>query len=219
MTPKRTQEIYDALAQYELQLDSNPAALGPRYLFELISKCRGHVNSVSHVMLEIHRERHDKTEALGRLQAIYDIAREDLLASDPLIKQAPSIEDRRAMVAVSLRAQGTAITELKEDLQGLDFLYKAVAHRHKELRDTMSEIKLQRSLIRDDIDTKSFYGDETSTGRGTLDVGAGPVIGIEEDELEQLFVEGGYSEPSAVVQPVAAPIIAVGPRIWTMACP
>ena len=194
MKPTRIQEIYDALVQYELQLDPNPAALGPRYLFEQTSKCRGHLNAVSHILLEIHREKHAKTENLGRLQAVYDIAREDLLASDPIIKQAPSIEDRRAMVAVSLREQGSAITALKEELQGLDFLYKAVAHRHKELRDTMSEIKLHRSLIRDDIDTKSFYGDETATGRSQIGGTSSPVMGIEEDELEQLFVEGGYQE-------------------------
>jgi hypothetical protein len=38
-----------------------------------------------------------------------------------------------------------------------------VKHVHSELRDVMSEIKTQRAIVRDDLDTGAFYGDERNT--------------------------------------------------------
>ena len=210
MEPKRIKEIYDSLVQYEIQLDPNPGALGPKYLFGLISRCRGYINAISFILLEVHREKHDKTEVLGRLEAAYAIASEDLLASDPIIRQAPAIDDRRAMVAVALRTQGNEIKVLKDELQSLGFLDKAIWHRHKELRDTMSEIKLQRSLLRDDIDTQAFYGDESGMSRGSAVPSMGGVAGIDEAELERIFED---------VSAKANTEIAQEPKIETLSVP
>lgn len=205
MDSKRAQEIYAELEKYVIQLDRDPASLGPKYLQDKICICRNYLNAVSHILQEIARERHTLAVHLQAEEAAYGVESADLLANDARIRTLPNIEDRKATIQVLLRDRSRRINELKGELLNLDFVEKVTRHRHHELRDTMAEIKAQRSLIRDEIDTKSFYGDETTEARGKGDPSKGSVLGIDEDDLAALFEEPSTSAQPAPESPKEAP--------------
>ncbi len=163
MNVDRIKIIYSELERYVVQLHPDPRSLGPLYLNDLIAKTRNYLNAVSLVQLEVHREKQGLSRDLRAHEAAYQVSFDDLLANDERVRRLPSIEDRKATAGVFLRDERQAIEALKAALQDLDFVDKAVRHRHKELTATMSEIKLQRSLIRDEIDTGAMYGDERAT--------------------------------------------------------
>lgn len=201
----RIKEVYAELEQYLVQLHPDPRSLGPLYLNDLIAKTRNYLNAVSRVQLEVHREKQVLSRDLRAQEAAYQLSFDDLLANDDRVRRLPSIEDRKATVGVFLRDERQGIEALKAALQDLEFVDKAVRHRHKELTATMSEIKLQRSLIRDEIDTGAMYGDERASPHERRPVA--PAFGddMTEEELERLMA--GTPTPPVSLPPAtpAAP--------------
>ena len=190
MNLERIQAIYSELGKYEVQLHPDPRTLGPVYLNDLIAKTRNYLNMVSRIQLEVHQQKQTLARDLRAHEAVYQISSDDLLANDERVRRLPSIEDRKATVAVFLRNDRQIIERLKADFQDIEYVDKAVRHRHKELTSTMSEIKLQRSLIRDEIDTGAMYGDErTYTTSKKVSRIVAPIFGddLSEEDLERLL--------------------------------
>ena len=163
MKIERVQQIYAEIEKYHITLASDPASLGPKYLHEQIATCRDYINNVSKFLMEVHRERQNLTAEIHTTETVLAMESDNLRATDDRIRNLPHDKDRSAAVNLLLRTQVQKLADKKAQLKDLEFVEAAVRHRHKELRDTMSEIKLQRSLIRDEIDTKSFYGGERDT--------------------------------------------------------
>lgn len=178
----RVKAIYDEISKYEIKLENDPRSLGPLYLQNVIAECRNFLNAVSRIQLEVHREKQELARLFRAAETSYEVAFAELLSNDERVRRLPSIEDRKATANVILREQLNNIAGVKGELQDLEFVEKAIRHRHKELTATMTEIKLQRSLIRDEIDSGAMYGDERRAEheRGTA---AGP-LGEEIDEAE-----------------------------------
>ena len=182
MNVDRVKQIYEEIEGYGITLSRDPGSLGPKYLQDQIATCRNHINNVSHIMLEVHREKHNLASELHSMETLFALESDNLLATDERVSRLPSINDRKAAINLFLRERIQFISDLKAKIQDLDYVEKAVKHRHKELRDTMSEIKLQRSLVRDEIDTRSFYGDERPSEGATKD-------DMSEDEIEATLRE------------------------------
>lgn len=194
----RIKDIYEELEKYVIQLHPDPRTLGPQYLNDQIATTRNYLNAVSRIQLEVHREKQYLSREIRAHEAALQVSSDDLLANDERVRRLPSIEDRKATVSVFLRAEKQAIENFKATLLDVEFVEKAVKHRHKELTNTMSEIKLQRSLIRDEIDTGAMYGDERTYGSASPGKGRAYVnpLGddLSEEELARLL-EGKPSEP------------------------
>lgn len=190
MKLERIQAIYTELEKYVVQLHPDPRSLGPVYLNDQIATTRNHLNAVSRIQLEVHQEKQYLAREIRAREAALQVSADDLLANDERVRRLPSIEDRKATVSVFLRADKQAIESFKALLQDVEYVEKAVKHRHKELTSTMSEIKLQRSLIRDEIDTGAMYGDERESGTKTIGrayVSSPLGPDMSEEELEQLL--------------------------------
>lgn len=209
MNIDRITSIYDEIAGYSIELDADPTVLGPQYLGRVIAQCRNYLNRTTSILLEIRRDKQMTANRLAGEKAAFDIASDELLATDERVRARPNIRDREALIKVILKERVNRIHELENDLRNLDAIESAVKVRHNELVRTDSQIKTQRSLIRDELDTKSFYGDEESSSRRR-------VSDINEDELEALMNEPlapttSPTEPSAdvftppVVNEVPAP--------------
>ena len=204
MKVERVQQIYGEIERYSITLSSDPASLGPQYLQEQIAACRDHINNVTKLLMEIHREKHNLSAEVHTAETMFRVESDNLLATDKRIRDLPNIKDRESAIALLLRERVRELAELKARLQDLDFIEKAVRHRHHELRDTMAEIKLQRSLIRDELDTKSFYGGE----RDTPDAPAGDDIGAE--DIESLMHAAGSMQAEArarIASPTPKPAV------------
>ena len=160
MNIDRVKAIYDEISGYEIKLEADPRSLGPLYLQNVISTGRNYLNAVSRIQLEVHREKQNLARSLRAAEVAYKVAFAELLSNNERVKRLPSIEDRKATINVMLREQLSAIAACKAEVQDLEYVEKAIRHRHRELTSTMGEIKLQRSLIRDEIDSGAMYGDE-----------------------------------------------------------
>lgn len=180
MTPERIQEIYSRLENLFIELDPNPSARGPLYLQDLISKTRGYLNETSHFLQEVLKMTHQVNMDLDAEEAAYEVHSDELLATDNRVTLLSNIDDRKAMVNVLLSDDRRRIQKLKRMQKSLSHVEKVVRHRHKELENTMSSIRLQRSLIETEIRSGSFYGDETSASRNDA---------VSDDDLSKLFDE------------------------------
>lgn len=201
MKIERVQAIYSELEKYEVTLDPDPVSRGPRYLQGLIATCRNHLNAVSKLLLEVHREKQGLARDLHALEAAFQVSFDDMLANDERVRRLPSIEDRKSTARVFLRNDLVAIDNTKSFINDLEFVEKAIKHRHRELSATMSEIKLQKSLIQTEIQTGAMYGDERA-----VEVKGGPAgVDIDEDELDLLFEQEVKKDKSAPQLVLAAP--------------
>lgn len=192
MTPERVQAIYEALDKLFVELDRDPVSRGPGYLQDLISKTRGYLNQTGAYLQEINREKHNLEMELDAQEAAFEVQKSELLAEDRRVRLLPSIEDRLAMVDVLLGEERREIQRLRREVKNLGHIDKAVRHRHKELDNTMSAIRLQKQLVDAELRTGSFYGDENDTSRGSRWRKADPQLpdqDLEEDEVLRLLEE------------------------------
>lgn len=201
MNPERVTEIYSSLEKLVIELDRDPASRGVKYLQDLISRTRGYLNETSNYLAETFRMRHRLEMELQAEEAAFEVRSDELLASDNRVSRLPNIDDRKAMINVLLGDDRRHIQDLKHQLKNLGHVEKVIRHRHKELENTMSAIRLQRSLIETEVRTGSYYGDEGETSRGQR---GGPSSQDFDDEeilrlLSEVETEAGASksEPEA----------------------
>jgi len=182
MDVKQIQEIYDEISAdaFLIELDPDPQGRGPNYLQEKVYECRKRLNRVSFIFSRVNQEQHALASELRAEEAVFAAESDELLANDERIRRMPSIEDRRALINVELRERYQTIDGLKAQILDLSHVEKVVKHRHQELKSSMTDIRTQRSLIKDSLATGAFYGSE-DTGSES------PGIGVD-DEQEESYV-------------------------------
>lgn len=189
MEPARIEAIYEELGKYSVDLSADAWSLGPRHIHELISRTRGFINSVTFILQEILQERQRLDREKHAAESVFSLESDRLLAENDHVRRMPAIDDRKSTINVLLRDHVRRIQELTSQLLDLSYVEKVVKTRYSELKATMSDIKAQRALIRDAIDSGSYYGDETETSRGTSMPSAASdsssVPGFSEDEFDQ----------------------------------
>jgi len=213
---ERVKAIYDEISKYEIKLEADPRSLGPLYLQNVISEGRNYLNLVSRVQLEVHREKQDLARQLRAAEVAYEIALNEILSNDERVRHLPSIKDREATANTMLREQLNTIAGFKSEVLDLEYVEKAIRHRHRELTATMSEIKLQRSLIRDEIDSGAMYGDERRADHEREPGKAAHALGdIDEAELDALMnaeQDAAKPEPEPEAKPPAAEEAPTAPK-------
>ena len=159
------EKTFERLEVLVISMPSDPLQLGPDYLREQISICRGYLNEVSVTLQRLLRERTLVTIRLEALEAEFAIKSDELLTGDLRVTTLPSLTDRQAMINNLLLVERKQISALKQGLQSNSHVEKVVRLRQRELDNTMSALRLQRSLLRDQIRSGSFYGDESLEDR------------------------------------------------------
>src|SRR5512142_198575 len=185
MTPERIESIYTELGTLVIELDADPASRGAGYLQDIISKTRGMLNRVSFFLREVHKEIHALTIELDATEAAFQVSSDELLTSDKRVKDLPALEDRKAMINIILKDDRLNIQTLSLQIKELGFVENTIKHHHKYLDNTMSAIRLQKSLVDAELRTGSFYGDEAKASRGHVGVSEA----MSEDELNRLMAE------------------------------
>lgn len=215
MKIERVEEVYKALEGLVIALDRDPAARGPQYLQDLISKTRGYLNTTAYYLQEVLRERHACEMDLESREADFQIQSDELLSNDRRVTELPNIDDRRAMINVLLSAPRQEILAVKREIKNLSHVEKAIRLRHKELEGTMSAIRLQRSLIEAELRTGAYYGDEGGVARGWGRGGKAPrpdeIDDVEDldaiwaEQLQNVSASGATDTPKARKPPKVVP--------------
>lgn len=220
MKEERVKEIYEAIGKLVIELSRDPMSLGPGYLQDLISKTRGFLNQTSYYLTEVLRERHHHEMELEALEAAFQVASDELMSGDRRVTSLPAIQDRTSMINVLLAKERKAILVERRILKDLGHVERVVRHRHKELENTMSAIRLQRSLIESELRTGATYGDESDQSRGSKWAKPASKAAVEDDmsesdldrlmrqaeeELEDGTVEGPAKGPEEAEEEPASP--------------
>jgi hypothetical protein len=177
-------KIYREVGELHIELERDPTVLGPNYIHEVISRCRNYLNKASHTRLTLSKMRRDLMVQIGREETLFAMDKDRLLAEDDVVKRAPNIRDREALVNTILRDRVNTISGYKTELLDLETVEKAVKMVHDELIRTSTEIKTQRALLYSDRVSGAGYGDESNGGSGSPPPKPST---IDEDELEELM--------------------------------
>lgn len=121
---------------------------------------------------------------LSAAETVFRIRSNELLASNTSVAARPSIADRQAMIETLLNEERERITTLQSQLRSTQHIKGIVRFRKGELDGTMSSIRQQGALLKAQLRSGSFYGDETERSRGGR--APDPVDSMDHVDLEAL---------------------------------
>jgi hypothetical protein len=76
------------------------------------------------------------------------------------VKKKPSIRDREALAGSMIKASKDKIEDLNRTLQDLESMDKILKMKGADLKGTNSDLRLQKQLIQQELDTGSFWGED-----------------------------------------------------------
>ena len=91
MDSDRIEQVYTELFSMGIELDSDPTISGPRYLNEVVARCRNYMNRVTMMLLELQRENRALSKAVAGLKLEFKIEFDQLIAENDSIKRLPNI--------------------------------------------------------------------------------------------------------------------------------
>jgi hypothetical protein len=206
---QKIETIYKRLSELSIDLPRGSSDMGPDFLREAISVCRNFLNEASHYLQDLLVEESFLAMRLDSEESTYQIRSTELLATDPRVSSRPNIADRQAAIDNILREQKQSIIRLQSEIRSLGHVKTVVRARQTELNNTMSSIRLQRSLLKDALRTGSFYGDETTASRGHG--GLDPIDELTPTDLEALVAASEAELEEEAASKSIAPLEAVDP--------
>lgn len=152
LSREKLDQILSEVSEYSVELEADPTLphLGNAYLQKVVSECRNYMNRVMHYMQMI---KFQEKNVRIRLKAIeLDIERKtaEKLADDALVRKQPSIEDRKALAMTMLSDEYSGLAETRSELLDIEETWKLLKVKYDHLRGTSQDIKMQRSLVKDD---------------------------------------------------------------------
>jgi hypothetical protein len=154
LSKQNLDSIIEEIAKYEIELVEDPSdpQHGAKYLQRVISQCRHFMNRVMYYMQTVNQyERGLKTE-VRQLELDIDLKSTDLLANDIDVRQRPNIKDRDALISSKLRNENLALMDKRVELLDVEETLKIIKMKYNDLRSTNSDIKLQRQIVKDNMD-------------------------------------------------------------------
>lgn len=199
MEDERVDEIFTRLEEIDIELDYDPIERGPKFLNNMVASCRNYTTEVQKYMRECQMYMRTVARQLRTAEAQFQLEYNDLMANDPDIVQMRGLSraDREALANTKLREQIQEITGLEMSLTDAGHVETVIDSKLRELRDINRDIRLQKRLIEDEIQTGAFWGnDQVHTNNehiGVADVEVDDPSDMfeqppEEDEFDEFFV-------------------------------
>ena len=162
ISKEKLDEMLEEISVYEIKLVPDPTLphLGMKYLQKVLSECRNYTNRVLFYLQAVMRSEMNLKRESDLRKLDFELKMQDLLADDMTVRARPSISDRNAVAGKMLTAEKTAMAEIAAELSYTQQTKAILDNRYKELQKTSMDIKLQRSMVRDDI------SDQLSGGEG-----------------------------------------------------
>jgi hypothetical protein len=191
-------KIFDRCDDIHIQLDENPIRRGPNYLNKMVAKCRNRTTEVQKYKRAIIQEKLRIERKLNKKETEKEIRFNDLMSNDERVTKRSSKSDREAKANDILQDLNSEIKDLESELTDIKHVESFVESKLRELRDVNRDIRLQKRLIEDEIDTGSMWGeDNTDDGKdidkAEEDFDMSEILGEDEpdgDSLEETLGDG-----------------------------
>ena len=145
-------QMLEEVAGYTVKLEEDPTLpeLGTKYLQRILAQCRNYMNRVQHYMqLAMRAERTLLTE-IKQAELDFEFKIKDKLADDPLVRQQRALDDRKALAESLLKTEQDNLRGLKIKLIDIQETVKLLKFKYGDLQRTNGDIKMQRTLVKDD---------------------------------------------------------------------
>ena len=159
MDDSRMETIFKVISEADVDLDYDPIAKGPKFLNRKVAHCRNLTNDIQKLEREIEIEILMHGRKLNTLETEYEIKMNDKLSNDVEVKRLSSVSDRKAKAKDLLKDLYLEIEEARQDLTDLQHISSVVQSKLRELREVTSNIRLQRQLIKHEMDLDTYQGD------------------------------------------------------------
>lgn len=198
--------ILEEIAPFEVSLEDDPTRpdLGVKYLQKIVAECRKFQNRVSYYYQEVSREERRIRLELKATELDLEFKTKEKLADDPTVRKQPSISDREALAATMLKDEHDNVAQLRIDLLDVQETLKLIKFKHHELQRTSQDIKLQRSLVKDDammrLSGQEGYTSPFANQNGTIE--GGLKAPVSNDSLNPTDLLSGVKRPEYIPEPV-----------------
>ena len=147
-----TSKVIEEIALYSVELVEDPTLPehGAAYLNKATATCRNYSNRVLYYIQSISSTlRHLRME-LKQAEMDLDLKINTALSDNAVVRQQPSIEDRKALANSIHKDENHIIADLRVRILDLEETGKILRMRYTDLQRTMTDIKLQRQIVKDD---------------------------------------------------------------------
>ncbi len=161
LSQEKLSQMLEEVSTYEVTLEEDPTLphLGTRYLQKSIAQCRKFSNRVQHYLqLAMRYERSLLTE-IKQVELDMEFKLKELLADDPIVRQQKALEDRKALAEMQLKTESENLKGLRIKLIDIQETVKILKFKYGDLQRTNNDIKIQRSLVKDDTNARLGGGE------------------------------------------------------------
>lgn len=146
------ESILEEISGYSVTLEEDPTLphLGTRYLQSALARCRLYLNRVQYYMQIVRRWEKNLRTSMKHMEMDLEFKLKEKLADDPVVRQQPSIEDRKAVAASMLTDEYRKVSEIRTKLINVEESVKLIKMTYDHLNRTNADIKLQRHIVKDD---------------------------------------------------------------------
>ncbi len=149
-----TERIIEEVSGFSIELVGDPTAPehGSAYLQKSLSTCRAYINRTLYYLQSITRALRTVRMDVRQHELDIDFKVQEQLSDSPIVRQQPSIEDRKALAMSTLRTEQEELAKLRIRSIDLEETQKILKMRYGDLQRTMSDIRLQRQIVKDDME-------------------------------------------------------------------
>jgi hypothetical protein len=152
--------ILDEIAGFEVELAEDPTVptLGVKYLNERVAVCRKYLNRVIYYVQTVGKQVKNLNVEVRHMELDLELKMAQKLADDVLVKKQPSIDDRKALATMLLKEENDNLAVLRLELLDAFETLKIIKMKHQDLVRTNGDIKSQRQLVKDDMESRLSGG-------------------------------------------------------------
>ena len=183
LTREETDAILEEIAGMSVELEEDPTLphLGVRYLSRALAQCRNFLNRVQGYVQRVGRFERDLKIRIKLAEADLDFKMKMKLADDPIVRNQSSIEDRKALATSHLAEEYKALADMQVVMLDIQETSRLLKIKYDDLNRTNSDIKNQRSLVKDDRmlqeDGQEGFSKTVAGQDRTIPDGIPPVVG------------------------------------------
>jgi len=162
MTEEQIDKMLERLKEINVELDPDPLGQGPAVLQNKVALVRNYTTEVQGYVRSVQLYFRQVELGLQYAKSDYELQFNDLMATDQEILNMRNLSqaDRKAVANTRLRDEMEEINRLELELTSTKHLLTVVQDKQNELKGVMSAIRIQRDLIKSEIETGSFWGTE-----------------------------------------------------------
>lgn len=157
LSHEQLEQMLDEIAGFEIRLEEDPTLpnLRNKYLQQTIAQCRAQTNRVHFYLQQARRFEKNVRVQLKEWELDVELKMAELLADDSIVRDQPSIEDRKALAITRLKPEHERLADLRVAAVDLSDTIRIIKSKYDELKATSRDIVLQRQMVKDDAE---FFG-------------------------------------------------------------